>query len=203
MEDKKEKLEFTPYRANEVLENYFYMVPIELFNSSLYKGKLNSDSILLYSFLLSLFRLSVEHNWIDSNGLIYVIFPRSKAMEMLNASDKTISKAFKLLKDANLIDERKFGKNKPNHIYIGKIQHIPEENFRTRKNYDSGTGKSTTQDTENLRGNNIYNNKYLNNNSKPQKKTFANYQQKSYTEDFLKGFYCNMNFEKGSNENEE
>jgi len=198
MEDQK----FIPYKANEALDNYFYIVPIELINSSLYKGKLNSDSILLYSFLLSRFRLSVENNWIDENGLIYIIFPRAEVQKMLNVSDKTITKAFNLLKDARLIQEKVFGMNKPNHIYVGKIQYLPNEKFirhtktdlGTRKNNDSGTGNFTTLDTENLRGSNI-DNRYIDKDIKSknyQKKSFINYEQRSYTTEFLNSLFCNV-----------
>ena len=41
--------------------------------------------------------------------------------------------------------------NRPNLIYIGKITHQnPPENW-SRKNYESGHGKSTTPESENLR----------------------------------------------------
>lgn len=195
------ELNFIPYKANEALDNYFYIIPIELINSSLYKGKLNSDSILLYSFLLSRFRLSLENNWTDDTG-IYVIFPRAEVQEMLNVSDKTITKAFNLLKDARLIQEKVFGMNKPNHIYVGKIQHLPNEKFirhtktdlGTRKNNDSGTGNFTTLDTENLRGSNI-DNRYIDKDIKSknyQKKNFINYEQRFYTPEFLNSLYCNV-----------
>ena len=45
-------MEFIPYKSNETLENRYYQIPQELFENSLYKDKLNSDSKILYSFLL-------------------------------------------------------------------------------------------------------------------------------------------------------
>lgn len=50
-------MEFKPYKDNEYLENSYYKIPQELFVSSLYKDKLNSDSKILYAFLLD--RLSL------------------------------------------------------------------------------------------------------------------------------------------------
>ena len=47
-------MEFKPYKDNEYLENSYYKIPQELFVSSLYKDKLNSDSKILYAFLLDL-----------------------------------------------------------------------------------------------------------------------------------------------------
>lgn len=43
-------MEFKPYKDNEYLENSYYKIPQELFVSSLYKDKLNSDSKILYAF---------------------------------------------------------------------------------------------------------------------------------------------------------
>ncbi len=43
-------MEFIPYKANEILDDIYYQVPIELFINPLYKS-LSSASILLYAFL--------------------------------------------------------------------------------------------------------------------------------------------------------
>ena len=151
--------EFIPYKTNEGLENYFYMIPAELLASSLYRGKLNSDSILLYGILQGLIRESYKNKMIDENGYIYVQLTRKKAQKILGLSDKTICKAFNQLRNANLIQEKKMGFNKANRIYISKVQHLPEETNLNRKNYDSGIVKSTSIESENLRSNNIiYNN---------------------------------------------
>ena len=47
-------MEFKPYKDNEYLENSYYKIPQELFVSSLYKEKLNSDSKIQYKYLLTL-----------------------------------------------------------------------------------------------------------------------------------------------------
>ena len=56
------------YKNNEILENSYYQIPQELFVNSLYKEKLNSDSKILYGFLLNRLTLSAKNNWIDENG---------------------------------------------------------------------------------------------------------------------------------------
>ena len=43
------------YKDNEYLENSYYKIPQELFVSSLYKDKLNSDSKILYCLLYTSF----------------------------------------------------------------------------------------------------------------------------------------------------
>ena len=127
------KMNFIPYMANEILENVFYQVPKELFTNPNY-SKLSSDSKLLYSLLLDRLLLSMKNKWIDSDGKIYLIFSRKEAGELLNLSDKTITKAFKQLNEVKLIYEKRLGFKKNNIIYVGKINH---SKFMNRKISDS------------------------------------------------------------------
>lgn len=150
------------YKINETLSHKYYQIPKELCENSLYKSKLNSDSKLLYSFLLDRLTLSQKHNWYDEDKNIYLIFTREEVQEKLNLSDKTVTKAFKLLSDVNLVREKRQELGKPNLIYVGKIQYeeiTDTENLRllNHKNYDFGGENITTLDTENLRGINTNN----------------------------------------------
>ena len=45
-------MEFIAYKSNETYENRYFQIPQELFTNNFYKDKLNSDSKLLYAFLL-------------------------------------------------------------------------------------------------------------------------------------------------------
>lgn len=152
-------MEFKPYKDNEYLENSYYKIPQELFVSSLYKDKLNSNSKILYAFLLDRLSLSQKNHWIDAERNIYLIFTREEVQEKLDLSDKTVTKAFKQLNDVGLVQERRQGLGKPNLIYVGKIQHEETENLRflTRKSYDSENEDITNLESENLRGINTNN----------------------------------------------
>lgn len=152
-------MEFIPYKANEILEHLYYQIPQELFINSKYKDKLNSDSKILYAFLLDRLSLSQKNHWIDEEYKIYLIFMREEVQEKLNLSDKTVTKAFKQLSNVGLVEEKRQGLGKPNLIYVGKIQHEESENFSflNRKNYDSGNENITTLESENLRGINTNN----------------------------------------------
>ena len=149
-----EEIQF--YKINEVLNHKYYQIPQELLVNGKYKDKLNSDSKILYSFLLDRLTLSQLNNWVDEFGRIYLIFTRQEVQEKLNLSEKTASKAFKQLIDVKLIGEKRQGLGKPNLIYVGKIIHeeikaIPEqENLQllTRKNYSSGIVEFTGQEQE-------------------------------------------------------
>lgn len=153
-------MDFIPYKVNEYLENVFYQIPKELFVNPYYKN-LNSDSKLLYSLLLDRLSVSMKNEWIDEEGNIFLIFSRKEAVEKLNLSDKTVTKAFRQLTDVKLIYEKKQGFKKNNIIYVGKINHISTEKFMSRKTYDSRNRKTTGQESENLRCNK---NKYNKNN---------------------------------------
>ena len=155
-------MDFLPYKINEILENKYYQIPQELFTNEKYKDKLNSDSKILYAFLLDRLTLSQKNHWIDEENSVYLIFTREEVQYKLGLSDKTVTKAFKQLAEVNLVSEKRQGLGKPNIIYVGKIKHeeIPEpENVRflNRKNYDSGNVNSTTLESENLRGINTNN----------------------------------------------
>lgn len=144
------------YKNNEILENSYYQIPQELFVNNLYKENLNSDSKILYAFLLDRLSLSQKNHWFDEYGRVYLIFTREEVQDKLCLSEKTVTKAFKQLADANLIAEKRQGLGKPNLIYVGKLQHEDIDNFTdtenlqamTSKNYGSGEVKNTTLDTE-------------------------------------------------------
>lgn len=116
------------YKINEALNHRYYQIPQELFESSIYKDKLDLASKILYGFIIDRLSLSAKNNWCDEDGNIYLIFTREEAGEKLNLSPKTITKAFKQLSEINLIEERNQGFGKPNLIFVGKIQH--EEIYR-------------------------------------------------------------------------
>ena len=152
-------MDFIPYKSNETLEHKYYQIPQELFVNEKYKNKLNSDSKILYAFLLDRLSLSQKNHWIDEDNNVYLIFTREEVQEKLNLSDKTVTKSFKILMEVNLVQEKRQGLGKPNLIYVGKINHSDSENLRflNRKNYDSGIGESTALYSENLRGINTNN----------------------------------------------
>ena len=111
------------YKNNEILENSYYQIPQELFINKLYKEKLNSDSKILYAFLLDRLSLSQKNHWFDELNRVYLIFTREEVQDKLCLSEKTVTKAFKQLTDTNLIAEKRQCLVKPNLIYVGKIQH--------------------------------------------------------------------------------
>ena len=98
-------MEFIPYKAHECFEHLYYQIPMELFFNKNYRDKLNSDSKILYGFLLNRLTLSAKNNLIDEIGNVFLIFTRKEVQTMLNLSDKTATKAFKQLNECKLIHE--------------------------------------------------------------------------------------------------
>lgn len=123
-------MDFIPYKSNETLEHKYYQIPQELFVNEKYKNKLNSDSKILYAFLLDRLSLSPKNHWIDEDNNVYLIFTGEEVQEKLNLSDKTVTKSFKILMEVNLVQEKRQGLEKTNLIYVGKINHSDSENLR-------------------------------------------------------------------------
>ena len=139
--------------ANEILESKFYQLPKFLVHNEEFK-KLSSDAKILYSIMRDRHQLSLQNNWIDNEGYVFLIYSRENMMEDLQLSDKTITKAVKDLKKHGLIDEVRQGQGKPNLIYVMTINLDYQQN---RKKYVSKTVKNTNLNSENLRPNNTKN----------------------------------------------
>lgn len=166
------------YKINETLENSYYQMPQELFDNESYKY-LSIEAKVIYSFLLNRMNLSKINHWVNAKGEIYLIYTRKEIQNKLNLSDKPVTRAFKELREINLIKEEKQGFGKPNLIYIGKIEHtelkkecISTENYIEADNVqtddqtkeDSHMEGSTINDTEVLRANKKDNIKHKNSN---------------------------------------
>ena len=180
------------YKINETLNNKYYQIPQELFVNRLYKENLNSDSKILYAFLLDRLSLSQKNHWFDKEGRVYLIFTREEVQNKLCLSEKTVTKAFKQLTSVKLIYEKRQGFKKNNIIYVGKINHISTEKIMSRKNYDSRNGNFTVQESENLRCNNNKYNKTNYSNMTQRKNLYSNYEQRVYTQEELNKLYCNI-----------
>ena len=157
------------YKINETMQHTYYQMPQELFENEKYKY-LSIEAKVIYSFLLNRMNLSRINHWINNCGEIYLIYTRKEIQCKLNLSDKPVTRAFKELRDAELIKEEKQGFGKPNLIYIGKIEHedygIEEAEYKRLDNQtkeDYCIGENTTNETEDVRTNKQNNIKHKNN----------------------------------------
>ncbi|NLO42309.1 MAG: helix-turn-helix domain-containing protein [Bacteroidales bacterium] len=157
------------YKINEVTQHKYYQIPKELYTNPKYKTVINNDAKILYALLLDRMELSRMNEWVDEDGTIFLMFKREDLADMLGLCVTTVWRAFKQLKEVGLIAEKRQGLNRPNIIYIGKIQYendtsseqgdifVPSEseniNVQTDKTSKSGDLKSKSQDLENLKPN--------------------------------------------------
>lgn len=164
------------YKINETLQHSYYQMPQELFCNEKYK-KLSIEAKVIYAFLLNRMNLSRINKWINGRGEIYLIYTRKEIQSKLNLSDKPVTRAFKELRETNLIKEEKQGFGKPNLIYIGKIEQeeiqindIDTDDYTENVLADNQikedyyVGENTIQETEYLRANKKDNIKHKNNN---------------------------------------
>ena len=140
------------YKINEVTQHKYYQVPKELYTNARYKTTTNNDAKMLYALLLDRMELSRVNNWVDSDGTIFLIFKREDLADMLGICTTTVWRAIKQLKEVGLIAEKRQGLNKPNLIYIGKIDYsVPEQPENSDENSDNSSGSiALPTDIENL-----------------------------------------------------
>jgi Replication initiator protein A (RepA) N-terminus. len=153
------------YTVNDVINNQFYQLPKFLFHDKF--KKLSNNAKVLYALLKDRHQLSIENNWINERGEVYLIFTREEMSEMLQCTRKTAQKAFEELKDAELVQEERSGLGKANLIYLtfpDFVSHESLENSLMCKNYTSGSVIFTHQEVQFLHTNNTnINNTDINN----------------------------------------
>lgn len=155
------------YKINETMQHTYYQMPQELFENEKYKY-LSIEAKVIYSFLLNRMNLSRINHWINNDGEIYLIYTRKEIQSKLNLSDKPVTRAFKELRNIELIKEEKQGFGKPNLIYIGKIEdedydieEAEDKRLDNQTKEDYYIGENTTNETEYVRTNKQNNIKLL------------------------------------------
>ena len=132
-------------KINEVKNNAFYQLPQWLFDPE-YKD-MSLRAKVVYALIFDRRSLSLENNWYDKNGDVYMYFTNQQMMDKLNCSEKTIISSKKELEKYGLIKEVRQGVNRPNRLYInGTVKTTGQE----LENLQYGTVKTTGQELENL-----------------------------------------------------
>lgn len=132
-------------KINEVKNNTFYQLPQWLFDPE-YKD-MSLRAKVVYALIFDRRSLSLENNWYDKNGDVYMYFTNQQMMEKLNCSEKTIISSKKELEKYGLIKEVRQGINRPNRLYINGTVKITGQEL---ENLQYGTVKTTGQELENL-----------------------------------------------------
>ena len=132
-------------KISEVKNNAFYQFPQWLLDEE-YKY-LSLRAKVMYMLIFDRRTLSVQNEWHDKNGDVFVYFTNQQFMDLLNCNEKTVIRAKKELQDFGLIKEERQGVNKPNRLYIsGTVKNTGQE----LQKIQSGTVKNTGQELQKI-----------------------------------------------------
>lgn len=188
-------LTFVPHKIKEDFKKVeYYRVNKELCNNEIYKD-LSPTAILLYSILCDRLALTYANelannihkkHYYDEEENVYVIFTRIDLEEKLHVKKAAISSAFKQLNNANLIKEKRQGKNKPNRIYVGKTISEIKEQFINVKSENQTSGSPFFRSQEVRKSDTNKNNRFNIKN-----KSFSNYEGRDYSDMDWSKLYAN------------
>lgn len=112
----------------------FFILPTGLIKDPRFKG-ISLQSLLLYSILKELVKLSKQNSWIDNNKY-FVRLTRKKAAAYLGITQRSIKKYFDELVEFGLIKEKKTNRGSTK-IFV-KIAHVdPDEKYIFDENCDA------------------------------------------------------------------
>ena len=95
----------------------FYRIPKSLFVDPLYRD-LSDGAIMLYTVLLDRMLLSVQNDWRDEHGEVFLRYSNSSLCELLHWSHDKVSRMMKELETYQLIRRKKNGQGKADNIYV-------------------------------------------------------------------------------------
>jgi hypothetical protein len=107
------------YTEKEEVTLRFYQVPKALFKNPVYKS-LGLGPKLMYSILRDRLDLSIENNWKDEKGYIYLIFSVEELASLLEMDRTAVMRYKKKLVEYSLIIDKRLGQGNPNRIYVLK-----------------------------------------------------------------------------------
>lgn len=110
------------YYEEDKIDYEYWKLFKELFESEEYKESLSVNAKVLYSFLSDRISLSLKNRFIDKEKRIYIFFTRDEAAELLGITKKSAIKLFKELVGMDLIEEKRFDRNKAKVIYVKKLE---------------------------------------------------------------------------------
>ena len=88
----------TVYKINDLVKFDFIKIPKTLFANPKYK-EMSSDAKLTYALLYDRLSLSIQNNWINADGEVYLVYTRGAIAEDLGITYKKAIAAFKELKE--------------------------------------------------------------------------------------------------------
>ena len=115
------------FYGDEAEQFEFLQVPMALIKDPIYhqgKTALNSDAILLYSFMLNRAKLSRKNGWLDEHNRVFIRYAQKEAEEDIHRKKDAVIEAFRKLENVvpgGLIERQEVIKGKPYLIYVKKF----------------------------------------------------------------------------------
>ena len=95
----------------------FIRLPQVLFTDERFRT-LSSDAKILYSLMLDRTGLSIKRHWLDTEGRVYINFPRAEVTEKLGIGMQKAGKLMQELERFGLIERVRIGLGNPDRIYV-------------------------------------------------------------------------------------
>ncbi len=143
------------HKVNEIDSQEFFKMPKSLYTNSRYKD-LSDGARCAYTIMLNRMSVSKKNGWADEKGNIFIIYSVKDLANFMGKSERTISRYKKELEKHGLIYEIRQGLNRPNLIYVLKVEDDMSGQKGTKmsdtlsKNNKSNTNNNNNKDTNNL-----------------------------------------------------
>jgi len=134
--------EYRLLKQSDAISFFHMQMPRWLFCDAKY-APLSLEAKVAYTFLLNRFQLSKMNGWINTDGEVFIIFPREKLADEMGVSYRKAIACMKELLDAGLIWEHRIGRGNANHIYMAAVE-LSEE---TAVKHDSAPFSSRSADS--------------------------------------------------------
>lgn len=129
------------FYLEEQYKERFYQLPKVFFTNSTYK-KLSNDAKIAYAILRDRLELSILNKWVDADNAIYFIYTNETLENILNVSKPKVVKIKKELENANLLEQKRQGLNKPNMLYLMKPNITNDDIYQLQQ--DENTDKTSS-----------------------------------------------------------
>ncbi|WP_165970984.1 replication initiator protein A [Peribacillus frigoritolerans] len=141
------------YYTSQQKDNLIYVqAPKVLLYGGEYKDMM-PQAKLLYIALIDKLQLSMVNEWKDEHDRYYVIMSIESGAELLGFSHSTFRRCKTELIRRKLIGEKRMGLNKPNRIYVGRLNYDENDTFtpsgeRSVQNEQSGMLNESTHECQ-------------------------------------------------------
>ncbi len=139
-----------PQRGAAALTQKEKRVPYAQLPKPLIEIPISNDAKLLFALLSDRFQLSLKTGYKDEDGYPYCIFSNKEICAQLHCAHDKATKLLRELEKVGLIRRRKYGRCKPDRIYVGSFRVLEDGSacgFSAPRNADfphAGTPKTGT-----------------------------------------------------------